>query len=184
MWPTASFRGQNGTSVASLALQLIFLCTGNAARSVMAGAMFKVRRPEATVITAGTHVVDGQPVSWRTRDALASVGHDARTHRSAQIRALDLAETDVIVAMANEHVEWVRRQHPEAADKAVTLHRLARDLAPAGEPLAARLKLLQPATVELEPWEEVVDPAGGELPEYVACAQEIDHLIERFADLA
>ncbi len=166
------------------ALQLIFLCTGNAARSVMAGAMFKARRPDATVITAGTHVVDGQPISWRTRDALDSVGYDARTHRSAQLRALDLAETDAIVAMANEHVEWIRRQHPEVADRTITLHRLARDLAPGDEPLANRLKLLQPATIELEPWEEVADPAGGDLPEYVACAQELDGLIERLATLA
>jgi protein-tyrosine-phosphatase len=165
-------------------VQLIFLCTGNAARSVMAGAMFAARRPDATVITAGTHVVDGQPISWRTRDALASVGYEASKHRSAQLRAHDLPDTDVVVAMANEHVEWMRRQHPEAADRTITLHRLARDLGPAGEPLANRLKLLQPATVALEPWEEVVDPAGGELPEYTACAQELDRLIERFANLA
>lgn len=165
-------------------MQLIFLCTGNAARSVMAGTMFAVHRPDVIVITAGTHVVDGQPISWRTRDALASVGHEASSHRSAQLRAHDLPETDAVVAMANEHVEWMRREHPDAADRAITLHRLVRDLAPAGEPFANRLKLLQPATVHLEPWEEVADPAGGDLPEYTACAQELDGLIRRLADLA
>ena len=165
-------------------MQLIFLCTGNAARSVMAGAMFRARRPDATVITAGTHVVDGQPISWRTRDALDSLGYDARSHRSAQLRAIDLPDTDAVIAMANEHVEWIRRQHPEVADRTVTLHRLARHLADGPEPFASRLKLLQPATLHLEPWEEVADPAGGDLPDYVACARELDGLVARFAELA
>jgi len=164
-------------------VQLIFLCTGNAARSVMAGVMYEARRPDDTVITAGTHVVDGQPVSWRTRDALAGLGYDASKHRSAQLRAHDLPETDVVVAMANEHVHWMRREHPDVADRTITLHRLARELTAGDEPFANRLKLLQPATVELEPWEEVRDPAGGELPEYVACAQELDRLIHRFVEL-
>ena len=78
----------------------------------------------------------------------------------------------------------MRRTHPDAADRTITLHRLVRDLAPPGEPLPGRLKLLQPATIHLEPWEEVADPAGGELPEYLACVQEVDGLIARFADLA
>jgi protein-tyrosine-phosphatase len=149
----------------------------------MAGAMFGARRPEASVITAGTHVVDGQPISWRTRDALASMGYDASGHRSAQLRPSDLPATDVVVAMANEHVHWVRRQHPEVADRTITLHRLARDLAPGDHPFAARLRLLHAATVDLEPWGEVADPAGGELPEYQACARELDDLVERFAKL-
>jgi protein-tyrosine-phosphatase len=165
-----------------LTRQVIFLCTGNAARSVMAGAMLEARRPDVDVITAGTHVVDGQPTSWRTRDALATVGLDATGHRSAQLRARDLPATDVVVAMAGEHVHWMRRYHPDAADRTVTLHRLCRDLGDGDRPLTERLALLDAATVHLEPWEDVADPAGGELPDYVACVRELDGLVARLAD--
>lgn len=146
--------------------------------------MFEAHRPEVEVITAGTHVVDGHPVSRRTREALATVGFEATGHRSAQLRPPDLPATDVVVAMANEHVEWIRRRHPEAADRTITLHRLVRDLTPAEQPFPERLGLLRPATIELEAWEEVADPAGGELPEYLACARELDRLVRRLAALA
>jgi protein-tyrosine-phosphatase len=163
--------------------RVIFLCTGNAARSVMAGAMLEARRPDVDVITAGTHVIDGQPVSWRTRDALASVGLEAKGHRSAQLRPPDLPTADVVVALAAEHVQWVRRAHPEAADRTVTLQRLCRDLPDGDRPLRDRVHNLHPATVDLEPWEDVADPAGGDLPEYVACAKELDGLVAQLAGL-
>jgi protein-tyrosine-phosphatase len=158
---------------------LVFLCTGNAARSVMGGAIVRARRDDIEIVTAGTHVIEGMPMSWRTRDALAALDVRADGHRSYQLRDGDVAVADLVIAMAGEHVAYVRRVHPKAAERTVTLKRLARDLGPGATDLAARVAALDLATVALEDWEDVEDPAGGDLPEFEACAQEIHDLLEQ-----
>ncbi len=158
---------------------LVFLCTGNAARSVMGGAIVRARRDDVEIVTAGTHVIEGMPMSWRTRDALAALDVRADGHRSYQLRDGDVAVADLVIAMAGEHVSYVRRVHPTAADRTVTLKRLARDLDPDATTLAARVAALDLAAVDLEAWEDVEDPAGGDLPEFEACAREIHDLLEQ-----
>jgi protein-tyrosine-phosphatase len=120
-------------------------------------------------------------MSWRTRDALAGLDVSAPGHRSLQLRDNHVEEADLVVGLAREHVEYVRRTHPDAATKTATLRRLARDLAPGDEPLAARVAALDLASTELEEWEDVIDPAGGDLPEFEACAQDIRNLITALA---
>jgi protein-tyrosine-phosphatase len=147
------------------------LCTGNAARSVMAGAM--LTSPAIRIETAGTHVVEGQPMSRRTRDALGAVGFAADGHRSHQLTDQDVAGADLILAMAGEHVAFIRRRYPQAAAKTASIKRLVRDLPPGPSPLADRVSALGLAEQPVEPWEDVEDPAGGEDEAYVACAKEL-----------
>jgi protein-tyrosine-phosphatase len=61
---------------------LVTLCTGNAARSVMAGAILAEHIPAVVVATRGTHVIEGMPMSWRTRDAIVALGARATRARS------------------------------------------------------------------------------------------------------
>lgn len=157
---------------------VVFVCTGNAARSVMAGAVLS-HMGWAKVVTAGTMVIEGLPMSWRTRDALLELGVTVPAHRSRQLSDRDARDADVIVCFETFHVEYVRRTHPEAAHKTATIRRLVRDL----PGVQGDIHALRLAEVELEDWENVEDPAGGELDVVVACAKEVAALVDELAAL-
>jgi protein-tyrosine-phosphatase len=162
-------------------LSIVCVCTGNAARSVIAGAAFADRLPDARVATCGTHVVEGMPLSWRTQSGINAVGLHVRGHRSRQARGDELEAADLIVGLAPDHVAWVRRNHPGAASRTATLRRLCRDLPGTQGSWETRLAALDLAAVTLESWEEVVDPAGGEEEDYIRCAQDVVALVDVLA---
>jgi protein-tyrosine-phosphatase len=163
--------------------EIVFLCTGNAARSVMATVLFRERADGFVVRGAGTHVIEGQPMSVRTRAALAGLGLADPTHRSAQLWELDARRADLVIAMAPEHVAWVRRTMPDIADRTATLKRLVRVLPSATAPVFAdRIASLGLDSVEPEPWEEVEDPGGGEQDVFDRCARELDGLVDELID--
>ena len=160
---------------------LLVLCTGNAARSVMAGFMLEALaegRPDPLhIVTAGTHSIDGQPMGLRTRTALSRIPELAvaefRRHRSRQVQGVDLVHAQLVVVMEADHVRFVRRRFPDAASKTATLRRLCAALLPGPPELPARVAGLCLTEVELSDDEDVVDPAGHEDDVYAACADEL-----------
>jgi len=134
------------------------------------------------VVTAGTHAVEGQPVSSRVKLAITTLGEvdtsGLQRHRSHQLTQGDCARADLIVAMEADHVAYVRRQHPDAAAKTATLHRLVRGLSLDGEDVRTRISLSALDAVDLSSETDVVDPAGKDQSEYNTCAQEIWELCQ------
>jgi protein-tyrosine phosphatase len=145
----------------------------------MGGAMLLDRAPALRVTTAGTHVIEGMPMSWRTRDSIAELGIANSNHRSHQLTDRDVATADLVVCLAAEHVNYVRRTHPQAAALTATLVRLARDLPGApGATFADRVASLGLADVVVDRTEDVEDPAGGDFPVFQACARQILDLVD------
>jgi protein-tyrosine-phosphatase len=143
----------------------------------MAGAFLREHVPGLQVTTSGTHVIEGMPMSWRTRDAFESIGLPIPDHRSRQATGQELDRADLVIALAREHVQWMRRVHPTAAPRTATLKRLARDLPDDKSPLFERVARMRLHEVQLEPGEDVLDPAGGDLDVFLDCAREIADLL-------
>lgn len=161
---------------------ILFLCTGNASRSVIAGAALARRRPDLAIATAGTLVLEGLPMSTRTRSALLDVGLDAADHRSRQATAAMLEASSLVIAAAPEHVAWIRREHPGHVTRTATLIHLVRHLSTYRAPLEARVEELDLDGHVPRPDEEIVDPGGGEADLYVTVARQIVTLVDDLAD--
>jgi protein-tyrosine phosphatase len=167
-------------------LNIVTLCTGNVARSVMLGYMLtslaESNGEPWRIRTAGTHVVEGSAMSSRTRDALLGIDelteHHFSAHRSHQLDELDVSWADVILASEAGHVDYVRVNFPAHGARAVQLHQFVRH-APLEGPLETQLASV--ASMDPSPEFDVVDPAGGDQAAYDACAQQLWELAQVFA---
>jgi len=170
----------------SQSLNIVTLCTGNVARSVMLGYML-TSMADATgerwhVRSAGTHVTEGAPMSGRTRDALLKIeelgDHRYGAHRSHQLVDADAEWADVILAAEVDNVNFVRANFAPFANKTIQLAQFVR-CAPPGSDLGSQLRtaLTHDPSTEFN----VDDPAGGDQATYDACARQLWELTQTFA---
>jgi protein-tyrosine-phosphatase len=167
-------------------LNIVTLCTGNVARSVMLGYMLttlcEASGDDWQVRTAGTHVVEGSAMSSRTRDALMHLeeleNHHYGAHRSHQLNSLDTEWADLILAAEDSNVKFVRAHFNKSANKTVQLAEFVR-FAPLEGDLSAQLRAA--LTHELSSDYNVADPAGGDQADYDDCARQIWDLAQAFA---
>jgi protein-tyrosine-phosphatase len=167
-------------------LNIVTLCTGNVARSVMLGYMLttiaEAAGAEWHIRTAGTHVTEGSAMSSRTRDALLKIeelgDHRYGAHRSHQLVEADTAWAQIILAAEADNVKFVRANFTPYADKTVQLRQFVRFA-----PLEGDFNMQLGFALARDPSAEfnVADPAGGDQATYDACARQLWELAQAFA---
>lgn len=149
---------------------------------------------EASVSSAGLHP-GGQPAMGHGVAVMAERGLDLGAHRSRQLAADLVDGSDLVIAMAREHVREVAVLDPGAVRRTFTLKELVRAAEVQGprrpdEDLAAWLDRLGAGRrrddllgVGHDPGYDIEDPVGRDRADYEVTAVELDHLLARLVEL-
>jgi protein-tyrosine phosphatase len=175
---------------------IVVLCTANVCRSPMAGALLARRLSElgvtARVRSAGM-LRGGDPPLPEVISVMTGYGIDLTAHHSRVADAADLAHASLVLAMAREHLRYAVVTEPGAWPRAFTLRELIRrgeqiGPRPAGEPFPGWLSRAhegreRAALLGDSAEDDVPDPAGKPLREYVDAARLLDRSVARLSEL-
>jgi protein-tyrosine-phosphatase len=101
---------------------ILFVCTGNSCRSVMAEGLLKKYlkdegRDDIEVASAGARAIDGIEPTKETIEVMRSEGADVSNHRSRGLTDELIKKADLILVMSAHHMDDIVNMVPEAAPK-------------------------------------------------------------------
>jgi len=110
---------------------VLFVCTGNSCRSVMAEGLLKRRlkekgRDEVEVLSAGIMMAGGLSATEETRELLKREGIDVSGHRSQRLTREMIKKSDLILAMERLHEEGILSLAPEVKNRVFLLKEFAK----------------------------------------------------------